>query len=131
MQVKIIFYRMTRGEGYYRVYKEVKEFERDFIRQYRDDFFFHVEEEEQENWISEKIQEYLDEWCSMGYLSYKEKMNIISKYGLGEALKLIKDMGMNIHDTEYYPEDTLAYAIIKEECRITPDDLKKEESDDE
>lgn len=120
---------MTRGQGYYRVWKEVKEFERDFIRQYRDDFFT-IEEDKQEDWISDKIQEYLDELCSMGYLSYKEKMTIISKYGLGEALKLIEDMGMNIHDTKYYPEDTLAYAIIKEECRITPDDFKKE-SDDE
>lgn len=121
---------MTRSQGYYRVWEEVKEFEQEFIHQYRDDFFT-IEEDKQEDFISDKIQEYLDEWTSMSFLSYKEKMTIISKYGLGEALKLIEDLGMNIHDTKYYPEDTLAYAIIKEECRITPDDFKKEETDDE
>ena len=121
---------MTRGVGYYRVWEEVKDFEKEFIRQYRDDFFT-IEEDKQEDWINDTIHEYLDEWSSMGYLSYKEKMNIISKYGLGEALELIKNLGMNIHDTKYYPEDTIAYVIIKEECHVSADDFKKEKNDDE
>ena len=118
---------MTRGEGYYRVWKEVDCFEVEFIRQYRDDFLS-IEEEEHEDWISEKIQEYLDEWLSMGCLSYREKMAIISNYDLCEALALLNDKGTSIH-VAICPEDALIYAIIKEECRIIPDDFKKDDGD--
>jgi len=118
---------MTRGVGYYRVWKEVKEFEKEFIRQNRDDFFT-IEEDKQEEWINDTIHEYLDEWVSM-VLSYKEKMAIISNYGLCEALALLNDMGTSIHDA-ICPEDTLVYLIIKEECRISADDFKKEKDDE-
>jgi len=116
---------MTRGVGYYRVYNEVEEFEKEFIRQNRDDFYFHVEKENQQEWINDTIYEYLDEWISM-VLSYKEKMTIISKYGLCEALALVNDMGTSIHDA-ICPEDTLIYAIIKHECQINIDDMEKSE----
>ena len=110
------------------VWKEVKDFEKEFIRQYRDDFFT-IEEGEREDWINDTIHEYLDEWVSI-VLSSREKMAIITNYGLLEALVRVSDMGTNIHDASY-PEDTMAYAIIKEYCRISPDDFKKDESDDE
>jgi hypothetical protein len=130
--MQVNFYQeMTRGEGYYRVWKEVECFEEEFIRQHRDDFFT-IEEDKQEEWINETIQEYLDEWVSSYYyLSYREKMAIISNYGLCEALALANDMGTSIHDA-ICPEDTLIYAIIKEEFRISADDFKKEiEENDE
>jgi len=114
---------MTRGVGYYRVWKEVKEFETEFIRQNRDDFFT-IEEDKQE-WINDTIHEFLDEWISM-VLSYREKMAIISNYGLCEALALVNDMGTSIHDA-VCPDDTLIFAIIKHEYQISIDDMEKTE----
>jgi len=119
---------MTRGVGYYRIWKEVKAFEKEFIRQYRDDFLT-IKEDKQEDWINDELHEYLDEWILM-VLSYREKMAIITNYGFCEALVLVNDMGTNIHDASY-PEDTMAFVIIKQECRISADDFKKDDEDDE
>jgi hypothetical protein len=119
---------MNRGDGYYRVWNAVNEFEKEFIRENHDDFFT-IEEDKQEDWISDTLYEYLDEWVSSYHLSYKEKMTIISNYGFKEALALVNDLGMNIHDSQY-PTDTLLFTIIKEECRINADKFKKEESDE-